>query len=217
MTTCIQCENPIVKFIQYIDAQITAQGITTQVAANALVNDTLEAGYWISNRINNHICCPDCPNEDCADGVYFIGNIAKFELFAPLMEITGRDVDPTKLCCTNYYLSVEDYDTFFTTVGCSGLFSCCNSFNTECLDKYIVLGRALSGGFPPVRSLIEYSTIDGNTSLCAIVETLENVSLLCQLAIMQEAMVNMIVSCSCRPGYTGVMNINRFEGCVNQS
>jgi hypothetical protein len=214
---CVQCENPLVKFIEYVDTQITVQGITTQVNANLLVQNLLSAGYFVSNKINNNLCCPDCPIENCDDGVYFIGNLASFITFAEFMGLNTPRT--TRLCCTNYYLDVDGYASFYETVGCTGIYSCCNKFESECLNNYLTFANEIEGHYATylTQGLVEYSVIDGNSALCDIITALESSSTLCQLAFLQigfgSAGNGMVVSCGCRPGYTGVMNLTRFTEC----
>ena len=229
-TSCVECKNPIVNFIEYVSAQIIAQEITTYPAATAYVEELLTAGYFVSNKYSN-LCCPDCPDENCEDGVYFLGDADLFvQDFTVLMDINvdtaERPVNPNHLCCTNYYMSVDKYHEYFDTTRCSGVYSCCNKFNSECLDSFLAyfydttsatytLGHgywwaALTSG------IVEYSTINGNSALCDIIEALKATSLICQVAFITGMFsLGIVVSCGCRPGYTGVMSYTRFASCIS--
>jgi hypothetical protein len=128
--------------------------ITNAVNDGALFNDAMESGFTGTTSV---YCCPDC------DGVYILTTPGQF--FRYYDSMCGFD----KTCCFNYKSSLQTYfDMVTNDVPTTG--TCCTNFNSCVTDNLsAVIGCDEIDVF-------EYSTFDGQGSLCIVADVLSQYS-----------------------------------------
>ena len=221
MANCITCEHPLVNFTNHLLDLIEVQEIETAEEFRIMMQGVLDTGYFVHVNTKN-LCCPDCPTENCGAGIYFLGTYEKFELFVEALEASNKQVN---LCCTNYLMGNSNYSgaqTFYSKFGCE-LYSCCNDFNSSFMNEFlsqliliaginslIVVNDLIESG------IIEYSTINGHSSLGILLECANKLPVIFRPSFLQITRnYAIIISCDCQQDMVGVMNINRFEECYS--
>jgi hypothetical protein len=128
--------------------------ITNAVNNGAYFVDAMESGFTGSTSV---YCCPDC------DGVYILTTPGQF--FRYYDSMCGFD----KTCCFNYKSTLQTYfDMVSNDVPTTG--TCCTNFNSCVTDSLnVVIGCDEIDVF-------EYSTFDGEGSLCIVADVLSQYS-----------------------------------------
>jgi hypothetical protein len=139
---CLNCTNPIYKFVEWLNTQVTTSTTDIQfltLLGNVLNNDdSLHAsGYTINKRTFPNYCCPDCPSNDCYGGTYFLGNTEQATEF--LTDYVLAEGKITNSCCINYYAdySVAADPAFALLLQSTESYVCCNKFSSEYLNLYL--------------------------------------------------------------------------------
>lgn len=196
---CLDCINPIYKFVEWLNTQVTTSTTDSQfliLLDNVLNNDdnAHPNGYTINKRTYPNYCCPDCPDTDCYGGTYFLGNVSQGVDF-----LTAYVIDKSKItnnCCTNIYgaeVIIMDPAVINVIVD-SESYMCCNKFSSEYLNSllrtletyYDSENAAHVIVFPEApyiemldNGIFEYSVFNGDSALgdiLAAANTITNVS-----------------------------------------
>lgn len=150
------CSSPV----QYaLDMAINASPTQTPVDILASITSVLTNGIILTEC---DLCCPTCGTNN---EPYVLGNTINF-----LEVITYLGQTWTHSCCLNVESSVIAYDTFIKANPRIEWVDCCNDFNT-CVSN---IADAVPT-FPDmlITGILEYSTLDENTSVCILLETLQ--------------------------------------------
>jgi len=178
------CTSPV----QYIlDLAINASPTQTPIDLLASITSVLTNGVILTEC---DLCCPDCTsNLD----PYVLGNTVNF-----LDVIAFQGQGWTASCCLNVESSVIAYDTFIKVNPRIKWVDCCNDFNTCVAD----ISDAVAT-FPDmlIEGILEYGTLDKNTSVCILLETLQAITPALTPAQLQDLIsdiltLGIVVQCS---------------------
>ena len=148
--------------------------ITNALNNGDLLIDAMTSGFTGSTSV---YCCPDC------DGLYVLTTPGQFYRYYASM--CGFD----KTCCFNYKSSLNTYfDMITNDVPTTG--TCCTNFNTCVTDSLnTVIGCNEIEVF-------EYSTFDGQGSLCAIADVLSQYNEVTAASYLSSILdIGMVVAC----------------------
>lgn len=141
------CTNPISYLLKEASNVAYANGI---LMSDALAN-LLNSGIYITNP--DKFCCPNC------DDIYFLGF---FEAFTNSL----TSLIPNMTCCYNYVGSASVLNQYPTI----GALACCNTNFSDCVAA--VNENAYAEDLTFFGSLLEYNTINNESSLCVLYDAL---------------------------------------------
>lgn len=149
--------------------------ITNAVNNGDTFHDAMTSGF--TGKTPTY-CCPDC------DGLYILTNPTQF--FRYYKEFCGFD----KTCCFNYKSSLNTYfDMISNDVPTTG--TCCTNFNT-CVTNN--LNDVI--GCKDEIEIFEYSTFDGEGSLCIVADILSQYDQTTAYSYLTTILdMGMVVSC----------------------
>lgn len=181
-----KCVNPLAYLIN--SAIATAKEINYDDLLES-INSLLSEGLIINQC---DLCCPDCEEP------YVLGNTVNF--------INFYDYVGTRApwaCCLNVDSSLSAYSTFETETSETTWKKCCTDFST-CIGGYGPL-------FP--NGIIEYNTINNNSTLCVIKDTLETITPALtpvQILSLIKEIVDVGVVVDCNEGQISISSISTY-------
>ena len=168
-------KNPI---IEYINSIINQHAVDPTKSFN-----TLMANNFSIIGQNTEYCCSDCGY------ISFLGPVTNSESISMLDAVYSIMGDGTfpKSCCENYDISDIHLIGSLNIISNSIKYQskiCCNDFNkcsttfTDLMQKYLFAGSlgAIDTYDTYRKGIHEYGTINGNSSLCLLVDKIQHLS-----------------------------------------
>jgi len=157
------CTSPV----QYIlNIAINAAPSTDYADILETITSTLNTGVLLTEC---DLCCPDCNGQAQQDSKpYVLGNTLNF-----LDIVTYLGPGATYGCCLNVEASLIAYSAFNEALGTTKFQDCCNEFGpcaNNISDAVVDFSTILVDG------ILEYSSLNEDTSLCILLDTLQAIA-----------------------------------------
>lgn len=167
--------------------------VTNALNNGDLIYDAMTSGFTGSTSV---YCCPDC------DGIYYLTTPGRFFRYYAVM--CGFD----KTCCFNYKTSLNNYFEMLSN-DVPTTATCCTNFNT-CVTNNLnsVIGCEDI-------DIFEYSTFDGEGSLCIVADVLSQYDQGTAASYLS-SILDIGIAVACKDGEVIVGTLDSMFGFYNK-
>lgn len=191
------CLNPLIEYIN----QITTLYNNASSGTYLNLYDAFEKSEFY--QLTGEVCCPDCSNMYALS----LSEPAISPLFTTIKDLSPVFDD----CVFNYDLNIENSDVTIDATITNKNRTCCNSFS-DCTTEFLNLLQELKYTPSDIAAstyLGEYGTINGDSSLCLLLDKLKSIPEEDALQIL-DVLIQRGISIYCYEGVVYAGSIDDF-------